>query len=85
MRFVFGIIVTVHFHTAREMPLFQSLTLLISECNSLVKLLLLALDHSFSLGLLILFFGASGWVNIVIFQNHPNKWMIFLHLCSLGP
>ncbi|NWQ94106.1 PA24B phospholipase, partial [Burhinus bistriatus] len=64
MTCVFGMTVTLHFHTVREMHLFQSLTLLISECNSLVKLLLLAFDHNFSLGLLILFLDESGWVNI---------------------
>ena len=75
--------VTLPFHTVREMHL--CLTLLISERNSLVKLLLLVLDHNFSLGLLILFFDESSWVNVVIFQNHSNKWMTFSHFCSLGP
>ncbi|NXS76972.1 PA24B phospholipase, partial [Pandion haliaetus] len=33
-RFVFGMTVTLHFHTVREMHRFRSLTLLISECNA---------------------------------------------------
>lgn len=82
MRFVFGVTVTLHFHTLREMHLFRSLMLLISEHNPLVKLLLLDLDHNFSFGLLILFFGESGWVNTIVFQNPPNKW-IFYHVSVL--
>ncbi|NXK77279.1 PA24B phospholipase, partial [Amazona guildingii] len=60
IRFVFGMTLRLHFYTAREMHLCQSLTLLISECNSLVKLLLLTLNHNFSLCLSILSFDESG-------------------------